>query len=247
MAKGFAVVNPNMGLYFDRAKIALGSRMLQDGKNFRVKEGKLENLNLGYDRFETFTLNGQVGLIYDFLFRDGTDKLIFGTPTDLYQYSPSGHSVSYITPRYETGTASTSGTAVTGIGTAWNTSVGNPGRKNALPGDEISFGATGRTDPAAIWFTVLTVNSDTSITLTASAGVIVAGAYTLRQKFQGKVTDIWVAETFWFAAPQNEDQFFTTNGVDQVVRWNGSATQVTRSEEHTSELHSQFHLVCRLL
>src|SRR5689334_24639669 len=34
---------------------------------------------------------------------------------------------------------------------------------------------------------------------------------------------------------------------DRVVQDTGNGRQAVRSEEHTSELQSQFHLVCRLL
>src|SRR5689334_24755337 len=37
-------------------------------------------------------------------------------------------------------------------------------------------------------------------------------------------------------------------GLIELAIWNGTAKpRLTRSEEHTSELQSQFHLVCRLL
>lgn len=222
MAKSTAVVEPNFGIYYDRPPIALSERMLSDGLGFRVKEGKLSNLNVGWVRFESgITLNGAVLLITDFLRRDGTDTLVFATKKDIYQYRPGTHDVRFITPSYVTGTASAAATAVTGIGTLWNT--GTP--TNAKAGDEISFGSAARTDPAATWFVIQSVNSDTSITLTATAGVVGAGPYTIRKLRSGDEGDVWVDDTFVNAGPSNEDQLWMTNGgIQPPVLWNGATT-----------------------
>jgi hypothetical protein len=71
-----------------------------------------------------------------------------------------------ILENYTTGTAGVSGTAVTGSGTAWNTGLS--------VGSRIGFGST---DPTQIttWYQISAIGSDTSITLTASAGTIAAG------------------------------------------------------------------------
>jgi hypothetical protein len=72
---------------------------------------------------------------------------------------------------YTVGTASVSGTAVTGSGTAWQAS-------NLSVGSRIGFGST---DPTAIttWFEISAIGSDTSITLSASAGSIGSGTYVI--------------------------------------------------------------------
>ena len=72
---------------------------------------------------------------------------------------------------YTTGTASVSGTAVTGTGTAWNSS-------NLPVGCRIGFGSA---DPTAIttWYEISAIGSDTGITLTASAGTVTDGAYVI--------------------------------------------------------------------
>jgi hypothetical protein len=71
-----------------------------------------------------------------------------------------------ILENYTTGTVGVSGTAVTGSGTAWNTGLS--------VGSRIGFGST---DPQQIttWYQISAIGSDTSITLTASAGTISAG------------------------------------------------------------------------
>ncbi len=72
---------------------------------------------------------------------------------------------------YTTGTASVSGTAVTGSGTAWNSS-------NLPVGCRIGFGSS---DPTQIstWYEISAIGSDTSITLTGSAGTISSGSYVI--------------------------------------------------------------------
>lgn len=71
-----------------------------------------------------------------------------------------------ILDNYTTGTVGVSGTAVTGSGTAWLTGLS--------VGSRIGFGST---DPQAIttWYAISAIGSDTSITLSASAGTIAAG------------------------------------------------------------------------
>jgi hypothetical protein len=69
---------------------------------------------------------------------------------------------------YIFGTVDVSGTAVTGDGTLWNSTT-------LTAGMQIGFGST---DPASIstWYTIGTINSDTSITLTGSAGTVAPGS-----------------------------------------------------------------------
>lgn len=219
-----AIVNPNLGLYLDRSVLDIPAGALQDGLSFRIQQGKLNNINLGWSTFAPFTLNGAVTLITTLHLRTGTDILIFGTPSDLYKYSTAGGgSVTYITPTYVTGTASASGTAVTGTGTLWNT--GTP--TNAKAGDEISFGSAAQNSPSATWYTIQTVNSDTSITLTATAGVVGGGAYTIRKKFTGTAATVWQVDTFVNAQPSSEDRIYFTNGIEPPCQWNGSNTAAT--------------------
>lgn len=215
--KSTAIIQPNMGLYFDRARIALNPRMLQDGRNFRVQNGVLTNLNMGWDRFGTFQLNGPVSLFVSFVLRGGSEKLVFASLTDLYQYV-NNTTVSYITPRYETGTASRSGTTVTGVGTLW--------LANVAIGDQISFGAAGVVSTSAVWDTVTAVTDNTHITTTGS-GAVGSGAYTIRKLFHTVQTaNVWQADIFVNATPSTNDELWMTNGLDSIVRWDGAATQV---------------------
>jgi hypothetical protein len=223
MPRSTAVISPGLGLYYGQSSLATDRRALIDGVNFRIKYGKLSNQNLGWTRFSSnFTLNGPVVLIDNFFPRSLSEHLLFGTPTDLYRYVPgSPDSVVYLTPRYEVGTASASGTAVTGTGTLWATTGG------IKAGDEISFGSAGETDPDATWFVVQSVGGETSITLIASAGTVADGAYTIRRLFTGQVSDNWSFDAFVNDSGSGDDLWLATNGTDDIVSWDGSANQVT--------------------
>ena len=216
-----AVLLPNLGLYLDRPLLSVPTRGLVDCWNARVRDGTLTNRLLGWTRFGTWTLNGPVRLISNFLKADGTDRLIFGTPTDLYVYEPITQTVSFLTPRYETGTASVPGigTAVTGVGTTW--------LSNVKAGDYISFGTAGVTDPAALWYLISAVPGNTSITLAVSHAIVANGPYTIRHTFTGTIQDHWDWDVFINASPDNADLWWGTNGVDPVVKWNPGNTQVT--------------------
>lgn len=82
---------------------------------------------------------------------------------------------------YTTGSAAASGTAITGSGgTTWSAS-------RIAIGSRIGFGST---DPTAIstWYEISAIGGDTSITTTASAGTISAGAYVIEELRQVFVT-----------------------------------------------------------
>lgn len=215
--KNTAVLQPNLGIYYDRARLAMSPRMLSDALNVRVKQGKISNLNLGWTRFGSFQLNGPVLLIQDFFTRAGNEFLIFATAKDIYKYV-NDSTVVYLSPRYETGTVSRSGTTVTGVGTNFVTA----GIKN---GDQISFGTAGVVSTSATWDTITNVGGTTTLTTTGS-GTVGSGPYTIRRLFQGNYTNVWQTAIFINASPSNHDELWLTNGLDSIVRWDGIATQV---------------------
>jgi hypothetical protein len=236
MPKSTAVIKPNLGLYYDRPAIALSPGALQDGLNFRIKQGNLNNLNLGWSTYKSLQLNGPVTLINQFTTSAGVDYLMFGTPTDLYQYA--GTTLSYLSPIYATGTVTASGTAVTGSGTAWATTPSGDTWANAKAGDQISFGSATQNLVSATWHTIASVNSGTSITLTSSAGTVAGGtAYTIRRRFTGAAfTNPWEFDYFIDANPAGADVIVLTNGIDNVVSWNGTDAQVVK--------HTEFGFTC---
>ncbi len=230
MAGRDAVYPANLGLFFDRPLLSIPRRGLRDGHNFRITEGRLNNLNLGWDAFGSFnTLNGAVTLIDQFFFRNGGVKLVFGTIKDLYQYDDGAGTVAFLTPIYNTATVDVSAASPAVV----STNTGTPNwTSNVKAGDAIYFGATAETDPDATlnggWYTIDTVDTDDQLTLTTA----VTGApltnvgYTARKLFTGDVFDRWTSATFFDAQPQDEDTLYLTNGVDDIFKWDGNAAQV---------------------
>lgn len=217
-AKASAVLQPNLGIYYDRARIALNPRMLQDGLNFRVKEGFLSNINIGWERFGTFQLNGMAMLISSFIIRGGTEQLVFATLTDIYRYV-SANNVRYLTPRYDTGTVTRVGNALTFVGSNLTTA-------GIKTNDEIHFGGLAEDAPTASWSLITNVTGALTAT-TADSGAIAPGTvFTIRKKFTGTKDNVWQSEIFVNASPSTKDELWMTNGLDTMVRWNGTDTQV---------------------
>lgn len=216
-AKNTPVIKPFQGLDLDGAQWQKDPRAFISCNNIRINRGQITNVNMGWT-YQGVTLNGAVTMHAIFP-SNGTNFRILGTPTDLYNWN-NGNPV-FITPIYATGTASTVGAAVTGIGTAWNTAIGTGFRKNVQAGDQISFGSAAQNSPSATWYTVSAVNSDTSLTLSTSPGNLGAQVYTVRQLAQGDAQDYhWNWEVFPAAgAPFNADTFFAVNGIDALVSW----------------------------
>lgn len=224
MAKGgTSVLSPNLGLYLGRSPLLVPERGLQDGQNFRIEEGQLENLNIGWSLYSQIDFGGPVVLIDTFFIRGVAEKQIIGTTTDLFDYAPESDTALLLTPRYAVGTVDVTGPAVTiATGTpAWLT--------NGIEvGDFIAFGDANERDIGATWYAISAV-TDTTLTL-AGTGVpspLSAQAYTIRRIFRGEVGDTWDTETF--VNPDDgtgDDLWFATNGVDYVVTWDGSADQV---------------------
>ncbi len=227
------VTAPFQGLYLDRENFVVPPSGLSACNNVRIHKNRLTNANMGYTRYGGAATpvvgNGPItgGGVYIPSILTGDKLNIFATPTDIYR-SASGLALAFITPHYDVGTASVNGTAVTGTGTAWATPVGTGFRNNLRAGDFMSFGTAGVVDPLATWFQVSSVNSDTSITLGTSAGVLGDAAYTGRQCFAGDTGNYRFSfEQFPNAgAPDNGDLVFMANGggtlangVDPIFKW----------------------------
>ncbi len=207
-----------------------------DCLNVRVKNGIISNLNIGWERFDAYTLNGPVTLIDNFFLRAGTQILIYGTPKDLYQYDEVAATVAFITPITTTGTVEIGAgdlSEVVGTGTTWDTAGANRLKIN----DEIYVGTAGETDPDATlnggWRRVTAVTDDTHVDVTpAFSGAIAASTvYTARKTFVGTIFDYWRTQTFPKAQPADEDEWWATNGgADYGVDWNGTDAQVTLND-----------------
>jgi hypothetical protein len=219
-----AVLNPNLGLYLGRSPLAVPTGGLSDGYNFRIKNGKLGNRQLGWTQYTTIEFDGPITLIDTFIIRGANQRQIIGTPTSLYDYDAETDTAVYLNPRYATGTAAASGTAVTGMSTAWETA-------EIAEGDFISFGDAAETDPDADWFEIESVYSETGISVVSSAGTVADGVFTIRRSFSGSLVDFWRTESF--VSPNDgtgEELWFATNGIVPVVTWDGQATEVTSQD-----------------
>jgi hypothetical protein len=226
MPKSMAVVGQNLGLYLASTPLAIPAHALSDGNNFRVQNGNVNNYLLGHTAWNGIRLNGPVTMMDDFVLSDGTDRLVFGTPTDLYYWN--GTVLRFITPIYSTGTAGTGGvsnTIVVGVGTLW--------LANAKVGDEISFGSAAQNDPAATWTVIDAVTDNTHITLHTAVTVAGGTAYTIRKKYTGSLTTHWDTETFLHAGVGGVDLWFATNGKDDIAKWDGSTAQVVAKTSWT--------------
>lgn len=224
------VLAPNLGVYYDRPSIAIPARGLKDARNVRVRNGQLVRDNMGWAPFPNadtpIDLVDPVMGIYNFTPRAGGQFLLLCTTRDIYVFNESTDTVSYLTPRYATGTVSvTNGSpTVTGSGTTWST--------NLKAGDFIHVGDAVQRDPTATWYEIDSVDSNTQITLTANyAETTAAGeVYTARKTFTGDVFDPWVFETFPSAVGvgvgSDGDRWYATNGQDPVVAWTNTLTEV---------------------
>ncbi len=232
-----AVISPNLGLFLGRPPIAVPERGLSAGNNFRVKEGRLSALNLGSTRIGTFQLNGPIRLIHNFFLRTGAQFLVVGTDDDLYSVDIDNDTVAFVTPVYATGTVDVSAanpavvTANSGSPT-WTTN-------EIAAGDQIHFGSANQTDPAATWYTVASVDSETQITLTGavSGAPLTNSTYTIRKIFTGDADNEWECEVFVNASPGNEDLIFVTNGIDDIVKWNGTDDHASASTVNIKAKH----------
>lgn len=223
------ILNPNLGLYLDRGSLSIPPRGLSDCLNIRIQNGRIERDNLGWSPFpdsgNAVQLDNPVTGIDNIKFRDGGQRLVFLTTTDVYLYDEGDSSVRFLTPRYETGTVDiTNGSAtVTGTGTGWSSELDS--------GDFIHVGATGQTDPDATWYEIDAVDSDTQITLTSAyqEATSSGASYTARQVFTGTVQNPWVTETFHAATDvqgTDGDRWYAVNGVDPIIGWDGNTDQV---------------------
>lgn len=222
-AKNKAMFSPNLGLYYNKPEMQIPRRALVDGYNFRIKDGKINNYNLGKKAFGSWTLNGKrVMKIFTHTDRTNGDTLFFANPTDIFKYTPGGGgSVSYLTPRYQTGTVSRAATGIiTGVGTAF--------LANVKIGDEIHFGAINFTDPTSTWDVITAVTDDTHITTSGALSVVGATVYTIRKLYVTGLPDWWDFQTFLNDGTDGKDRLFATNGVDWVQTWAFGDTQMTQ-------------------
>lgn len=214
------ITRPNLGLYLDRDPLSVPARAVQDGYNFRIKNGIMTNYQIGWSRFAPdVVLDGPVKLIINFKLRDGTERLVFGTMRSLYRYDSATQTVTYLNPIYSTGTVSVSAAdpaVVTGVGTLFSA--------NLAVGDRIAFGGASINSIAGPWYTIAAIGSDTSMTLSGPVtGAPLTGvAYTGQRVLRANFLDNYSAEIFLNDGTTSDDLLIVTNGVDPIISWNGS-------------------------
>lgn len=220
----FDVLNPNLGLFLGRAAVTIPDRGLLDCNNVRIRDGMITSEGVGYSLLFSTPIGLPVTMIFDFSTSLGVSTTVFGTQSDLLRYDEVGNVPLYITPRYTTGTVTTTNglATVTGSGTSW--------LANLKPGDKIHFGSSSQNSVAATWYTILSVGSNTTLTLTAPfTGVGAAGvAYTARKLLTAPELHVWSADVFPDAPLGTTsglpagDRFIATNGFE-LLAWDGNA------------------------
>lgn len=228
------VIAVNQGVFLDRPSIRVPKGGLTDCLNVRVKDKQLRNENMGWETFPTgataLVLDAaQPLLIEQFFRRTGSQTLLFANKFDLFRFDSATSLLHYVTPQYGAGTVSAIGagpnSTVTGSGTLWNTAAGQRSAQ-VRAGDYIAFGTANYTDqlPAANWYKVQSVGSDTSLVVTGDASSESTGAYTIRLTFAGDEFDRFTSAVFPAALPEDEDQIYISNGVDAPMYWNADIT-----------------------
>lgn len=227
MARDTAVLSPNLGLYLGRSPLTVPTRGLTDGANFRIEEGAVTNINLGWLKYSDLDFGAPVTLIDTFFIRGGQQRQIIGTTRDLYNYDPENDTAEYLNPIYDTGTVDVDASNPAEVTAASGTP--NWVTNDVKAGDFIHFGADEQNDPTATWYEIASVDDESTLTLTgAVTGAPLSGQdYTIRRTFTAGVQNIWSTATF--VAPDDgtgDDLWFATNGEDYVVTWDGNAAQV---------------------
>jgi hypothetical protein len=221
------------------------ARGLQDGRNFRVRQGKLSNINLGWELHSQLNFGNPIMMIETFTLRSGLQRQIIATTKDIFNYDAEADTATYLNPIWSAGRV--------------NVAAGNPAVVTSVPqgplpllmsgpptafvfagiqpGDQISFGDADEHDLTATWYTIASIQNQGQLTLTTA----VAGApltnqlYTIRRRFTGTTENIW--DSAVFLGPDDgqggvgDDLFFLTNGVDFVLTWDGLASSVISHPE----------------
>ena len=148
----------------------------------------------------------------------GPAKIGVGRPNETSTAIPSlfPHVVSWVYKHgfYSTGTIEVSGTTVTGTGTSWFT--------NGVPiGARIGFGSTNNAE-ITTWYTITAIPSNTSLTLSSSAGTISAGTSYVIDKTVHKEW-VFLADNS-AAAATRRISLFLFNRLTSEFSWRGFIT-----------------------
>jgi len=162
---------------------------------------------------ERTLLTGAVGQ-YVTLFRrgTGTTNALILTDTDLIKKEEAtGHTWSYLTPKYATGTAIASGTGVEGTTVDWATAGVAAGDYFVSDADH-----TSDEEPDSSWRKISSVTDLNTLVLTSAYTGTGTGSYKIRLVYSVPTDERWQ-----FAVVN--DVFCFTNGNVNVQKWDGSA------------------------
>ena len=110
-----------------------------------------------------------------------------------------------INDAYDIGTVSVDDTTVTGVGTSWITD-------GLCAGNRIGFGSKNANN-ITVWYEIASINSETSITLTSSAGTIASGDYVIEDlRIVVATTNATVVNGGLFIAKGLRIELFVPNG-----------------------------------
>ncbi len=208
---------PNKGVVLDKPEEFLLPQFSPDSLNMEFSN-ELVQSRLGLDKFDTTQLNGRVLKTEEFTKFDGTYYLMAFTPTHVYSYDFSNSRYDIVNKQYTTGTITIlvgTPTIVTGSGTTWSS--------NLAAGDFIKIGS-GSVHTGSTWYEILTVDSNTQLTLTAAAAACAGSAYVATTSFTGGNTGYW--DTAFFVDDTHGEEIIATNGTDKPIRWTGTGLVV---------------------
>jgi len=213
----FPVFLANKGMVADKPEEFLNEQVSPYTRNMEFYNELIQGRE-GLSKFDTTALSGYVMAVANLVLFSGTEFVTFATPKDLYSYDFTSSRFDILTPTYTTGTITIDAgtpTIVTGSGTTWST--------NLAAGGYIKIGAGG-IHTGSTWYEIDSVDSDTQLTLTASAADCAGSAYVARKIFTGGNTDYWDYEPF---IDENLGEVIIfTNGIDMPVYWTGSGQVV---------------------
>ncbi len=162
-------------------------------------------------------------MLYFNQYEDLQYSLVIISEHDVFTYDEANAQWLYITPIYNTGTASCSGSTVTGTGTTWTSA------NYVKNGCYIKFGSN---DPnvAGTWYRITNVNSATSLTIDGNVTVS-SGSYCIRCVLSGGESD-------WTIATKHDGSRYLiiVNGSDAVY-WEGGVS-VSNLCKHSSAIEA---------
>ena len=211
----FPIALPNKGVVLNKPEEFLSEQFSPHSRNMQFYNEFLQS-RYGLSKMSLTALSGSVQAIANFKDLSGTDYLVISTPKDIYSYDFGNARFDILTPLYTTGTIEVQAgtpTKLRGTGTTWST--------NLKVGDFVKIGS-GSVHTGSTWYEVLTVDSDTLLTMTSSMPTTAAlTAYVARITFTGTDNDYW--DWVQFSDDIKGEVLLMTNGQQGgFVYWNGT-------------------------